>query len=301
MNHILRGLCFVIFTIHSLTFGEGLRKQNEVNVSVRTVVRLSADTGLYTYSYELTNFAGAALEVSEFYIPLRGSIIINASSPEGWKTRTNTQGTLVTWCACSENGFIPPEGYVDDGRGLPSKYQVKPGQTLAGFSMQSAFPPSAGNFYAGGWLPIPVEGTDFPIGQEPVAPDFPGNMFQGTVSAAPTYFSTLDFGGRRPSVDGFLVFTSLKDGGAYASPLAIDIAFSQQGEIVQQNTFKATLNGTDITNQFIAISPKQMRAVLTTGAVLKAGKNVLQTVVQGTVPGATRQARDTDRLTFLIQ
>ena len=97
------------------------------------------------------------------------------------------------------------------------------------------------------------------------------------------------------------MFTSINDGGSYQAPLLVDVAFGQQGEVVDIATFKATLNGVDITSQFVALEPKRRRAQLSIGAALKSGKNVLTTTVQGTVPGASRSAKDTDRVTFLVQ
>lgn len=293
-------LALLTFALGSATSQTRLTA-NQVNVAIEASVSLSADTGLYSYSYAVTNYAGAPLSVSQINIPLNGASIINVSSPKGWESNINSNRTMMSWCACAEDGFVVPAGYVDDGRGLPSKYEINPGQTLAGFSLQSAFPPGSGIFYAKGSLPIPIEGIDFPEGQEPFTPDFPLNLFKGPLSQVPSYSPILEFGGRRPSVDGFLVFTSLTDGGVFKAPLAIDIVFSRQGEIVQEETFRATLNGIDITPQFRSLAPKQLRAVVSVGAALKVGKNVLQTVVHGTVPGASRQARDTDRLTFLIQ
>jgi hypothetical protein len=278
-----------------------LPSPNQVNVSVAATTVYDQNTGLFTYNYTLTNFSGALLEVDSFVVPLRLTSIVNVQSPPGWESVLHSDGSMINWCACSENGFTEPAGYVQDGRGLPSKFQIKPGQTLSGFSFQSAFPPSAGEFYAGGWVPVFIEGVDFPEGQEPPRAAFPNNLFRGALVAAPLSNPTLEYGGRRPAVDGFLVFTSLNDGGSYPAPLLIDVQFGPQGEVVDGSTFKATLNGVDITSQFVSIEPKKRRAQLAIGAALKSGKNVLITTVQGTVPGAARSAKDTDRVTFLIQ
>jgi hypothetical protein len=285
----------------ALVVAQTLPTPSQVNVSVNATVAYDPNTGMFTYSYTLTNFADAALEVDDFVIPLRATSVINVQSPAGWESLLHFDGSKMHWCACSENGFTIPPGYVQDGRGLPSKFQIKPGQTLSGFSFQSAYPQSPGEFYAGGWVPILIEGVDFPEGQEPQTPGFPANMFRGALAASPFSNPTLEFGGRRPAVDGFLVFTSIKDGGSYPAPLLIDVLFGQQGEVVDTSTFKATLNGVDITSQFVTLDPKRRRAQVTIGSALKMGKNVLTTSIQGTVPGASRSAKDTDRVTFLIQ
>lgn len=282
-------------------FAQFLTLPNQVNVSATTTVSYSTDTGLFTYSYSFTNYGDAKLEVSQIHLPLRGATISNVVSPVGWESSLAADGSLVNWCACSENGFTVPPLYVDDGRGLPSKFQIKPGATLNGFSFQSAFPQEPGLFYAGGWTPIPKEGIDFQAGEEPISLEFPRNLFSGSVAAVPRFMASLEFGGRRPSVDGFLVFTSLRDGGKYTSPVLIDLTFGQQNEIVDALSFKATLNGVDITNQFTRIDDKHLRARIEKGAILVTGKNVIQTVVNGRVPGSGRTAKDSDRLTFVIQ
>ncbi len=278
-----------------------VKRASDVQVTSTSAVEYTTDTGLFTYSYAFSNGGGAALEVSEVHIPLRGSSVLNVQSPAGWLAILSDDGQTLQWCACAEEGFVIPAGYVDDGRGLPSIHQIKPGQLRSGFSFQSAFPQAQGIVYAGGFLPILVEGVDFPIGQEPTTPDYPLNLASGTLANVPMFNPSLEFGGRRPSVDGFAVFTTIKDGGAYTAPLLLDVKFGQQGEIVNQSSFKATLNGVDITREFVTMTPNQIRARLPIGSAVKAGKNVLVTTVQGRVPGAARTAKDTDRLTFLVR
>lgn len=299
---MIKTLLILLYGITTIAAAQiQLPRANQVNVSVLSSVSYNRDTGLFTYSYSLSNFADAAREVSAFHIPLRGTSIVNIVSPAGWESMLSFDNSMVHWCACAEAGYVAPPNYEDDGRGLPNKFQIKPGETLSGFSFQSAYPQAPSVFFAAGWIPVFTEGIDYPEGQEPALQNFPANLFSGTLAAAPAIISILEYGGRRPSVDGFLVFTSLQDGGAYSSPLRIDVAFGQQGEAVNINTFKAVLNGTDITSEFVSLGANQKRAVLNLGVALKTGKNVLQTAVQGTVPGASRTATDTDRVTFLIQ
>jgi hypothetical protein len=280
---------------------QGLPLVSQVDVTSTSTVQYNAETGLFTYSYTFTNYTGAMREVNQIHLPLRGAAVLNVMAPTGWLALTSHEGSMLQWCACAEGGIDVPPGYVDDGRGLPSRYQIKPGQSLSGFSFESPFPFSPGAVYAGGWVPILVEGVDFPDGQEPTSPPYPANMFLTAVAAAPMFSETLEYGGRRPSVDGFLVFTSIKDGGVYKAPLLLDVSFGQLGELVDVKTFKAILNGIDITSQFLAVDPKRRRTMLPIGLALKVGKNVLVTTVNGVVPGASRTAKDTDRLTFLIE
>ncbi len=274
------------------------------NISATVVGVTSFDnaTGLYTYRYSVTNYGESSKPVHELFIPLRGASVLNVTAPSGWEGSINKAQTMVGWCACKEDGFAVPAGYVNDGRGIPSSFALKPGATLSGFSFQSPYPPAQSNFFAGGWVPVPVEGIDFPEGQEPSIPDFPMNLLSGTVNG-PLKSDTLYLGGRRPAVDGFLVFANISDGGAYPSPVIADILFSQNGENVLQATFKATLNGVDVTSKFAVIDTNRRRAVfeISAGSPLKVGKNTLITMVDGTVGGSNKKTTDTDRVVFVAK
>lgn len=272
-----------------------------IRATVNGTTSFDNNTGLYTYNYSITNYGDSPKSVDEFYIPLRGATILNVVSPAGWEAGVNRAQTRVGWCACREDGFVLPAGYVDDGRGIPSQYVVKPGATLSGFSFQSPYPPSPGIFYAGGWVPIPLEGIDFPEGQEPAIPEFPMNLLSGEVTG-PLKSDTAYLGGRRPAVDGFLVFMNMRDGEAYSTPVIVDILFSQNGENVLLPSFKASLNGQDVTASFKEIDVNRRRAVFEAGggSALKIGKNTLDTAVDGTVTGS-RKATDTDRVIFIAR
>lgn len=279
-----------------------VERENDISANVAVTTSFDNNTGLYTYRYTITNYGESTKLLDDFHIPLRGASVLNIVAPEGWEGSVNQAQTLIGWCACKEEGIVEPPGYVNDGRGLPSKFAVRPGGTLSGFSFQSPYPPSPGIFYAGAWVPIPIEGVDFPLGQEPERGDFPMNRLSGAVDG-PLKSDVLFMGGRRPAVDGFLVFANLRDGGFYASPVIVDILFSQNGENVLQSTFKAALNGVDVTNRFLVVDTNRRRAVFEAipGSPLQVGKNTLATSVSGTVPGASRRATDTDRVVFVAQ
>jgi hypothetical protein len=277
-------------------------RASDVSVGVSVATSFDTNTGLYTYRYTVTNYGDSDKPVHEFHVPLRGAVATNITAPPGWDGAVNAATTMIGWCACKEEGFVPPAGYVDDGRGLPSAYAIRPGATLAGFSFQSPYPPSPGVFYAGGWIPVPIEGVDFPEGQEPQVADFPMDMAQGA-AAGPLKDDTIFAGGRRPAVDGFLVFANMQDGGTYSAPVIVDVLFSAGGEQVQQSTFNATLNGFNVTSRFRTIDVNRRRAVFEAdaGSPLKAGRNTLLTSVDGVVPGTNGSATDTDRLVFTVR
>lgn len=111
-------------------------------------------------------------------------------------------------------------------------------------------------------------------------------------------------GGRRPAVDGFLVFLNLqKNGNIFTSPATILTKFSVAGEFVNRATFKATLNRIDVTDLFIKDTTQggDFVAQFTfTNSPLKQGRNILITSVDGRVPDTSRTATDVDRVNFDI-
>jgi hypothetical protein len=297
-----RAIAFVLVAA-SLIFTPLVRSAPHFGAQASANVSFDPSTGLYTYSYTLASWGDSQLPIDEFRIVLRGATVLDISSPKGWSADISRDGHYLAWCACDPAGIVIPPNFVDDGRDLPSKYQIKPGQTLAGFSFRSPYPPSSGEFLANGWEPIQVEGVDFPVGTlQPVAPSFPDDQFRGSV-AAPLKDDRLALGGRRPAVDAFVTFGGISDGALLQAPVIVDIVFGPYGEIVDQATFAATLNGTNVTSTFVRVATDRLRGyfAVAPGSRLKIGKNVLVTTAEGTVPGATRKAKDTDRLTFIVQ
>jgi hypothetical protein len=178
----------------------GVELPNNVSANVIGTTSFDNVTGLYTYRYSIANDGQSPKPVHEIHIPLRGASILNIVAPIGWEGSVNKSQKMIGWCACAEDGFVPPPGYVNDGRGILSRFAVMPGSTLAGFSFQSPYPPSPGVFYAGAWVPVPVEGVDFTAGLEPPIPDFPTNLLSGSV-VGPLKSDARYVGGRRPAVE----------------------------------------------------------------------------------------------------
>lgn len=110
--------------------------------------------GLYTYQYSFSNDFGSTLEVSSLQIPLHGSNATNIKMPQGWSAQTWGTNVALSFTATE----IPnvPANYVDDGNLLPSPYQIKSGQSLSGFSFQSADPPAQIDFLAQGFQKLMV-------------------------------------------------------------------------------------------------------------------------------------------------
>ena len=301
MNRLLVVLiCLALAPIFASAQGD---VRNKLAATAAATVTYDSNTGLFTYTYVLTSGPQSLQEIESFYVPLRGTTVVNLRAPAGWIALLKaTDDGMVVWCACAPEGIVVPPDFVDYGQLVPSIYQVKPGQSLGGFSFQSPDPPTTGTFYAAGFAQLPMEGVDFPPGMSPDVPTFPNDVFAGQ-SYSPLRVESTFLGGRRPAVDAFVTFLTLKDGDSKVAPVLVDIVFGPNGGTVYADTFRAALNGVDITGQFLATSSTRRRAYLQlgSGSALKSGVNVLITSVDGMVPGATRTATDTDRLKFLIQ
>lgn len=190
----------------------------------------------------------------------------------------------------------------------PNRISMRPtvtSSTLSGFRFLSPDPPGDITFYAQGETQLPrlAPGADadaLPPWDHHITTDGVSGTTIGPVPInAPDFFE----GGRRPAVDGFLVFMNLIDGDIKTNPLGIVIRFGVRGESVDATTFTATLNGVDVTASFAASPGVGDRvALFAAGATpLTLGKNVLITGVDGVVPGTSRTARDVDRITFTVK
>lgn len=280
---------------------------NNVKVQAKADVSYDAASGLYTYSYSFANDPTSVLEVSDIIIPLNRSAVINVTVPQGWSMGASLDGVITTGgtISFSATGSDDNTPLIWDGvTPPPSTYQIKQGQTLSGFSFQSPDPPAVIDFHAQGYTKIPELGVDVPdydvLGISPPSDVDPSESFKGQTKG-PNYTETLYTGNRRPATDGFLVFKNLVSRDTKVAPVQVDIEFGINGETVDQNTFRATLNSKDITAQFKPTGPKTMRAVFQPTQLNIGGRNTLLTTVQGILPSNGRTVGDVDRITFTVQ
>ena len=272
--------------------------RNLVVPTVQASVVFDSASGLYTYQYQVSNAASSPQEIAFFSTQFAGQII-SIASPAGWMGSTVTGRSVVTWGAVE--GGEPPPDYVDDGNLIPSPFQIKPGQTLGGFTFTSPDPPSTSRYYAEDFAKLPHAEDVGELEGQLDNLDFKVNSVVGdTVAPLPIDPAAMYLGGRRPSVDTFLVFLNVTNGATLQAPLAIVIKFGPNGEQVNRSTFRATLNRIDVTAAFQpGGAPGDLVAIFSLGASpLQTGRNVLITTVDGIVPGTTHTASDVDRLTF---
>ncbi len=275
----------------------------EVRVTSTSNVSYDPDLGLYTYEYKFTNEADSLLDVDSISL-LTDATVLNIVVPAGWDslTTSNVDGdSVVSFYAGVTKSDIPPD-FVDVGQLFPSPHDIKPGQSLGGFSFQSADPPDFVEFEATGFTQAPKSGIDVPeteTGDESDLPDYDA-PFKGK-TRGPTFKEPLFLGGRRPKVDGFLSFVEFKNRTAVALPFNIEIGFAVNGETVYEDSFRAYLNNHEVTHLFKPVSQHTRRAEFITATnILKSGRNVLLTTVEGLVPDTTRRATDVDRVVFTL-
>lgn len=276
---------------------------NQLSVGVSANVTFDSASGLYTYTYTLNNANTSQQAAWLFALQLNGAVT-SSSSPNGWSSAIHDAEPLLSWAA-TDVGTLPPD-FVDTGNIPPSPFVIAPGAVLSGFQLVSPDPPGNATFFAQGdtlLTQVAVDTGDLAQeGQE--VPPLTADSFSGsTVGPLPVNTSAVFFGGRRPAVDGFLVFLNLASGDVKNAPVGVVIQFGIDGETVDTSTFSATLNGTDVTSLFApGPNSQQMTAIFPLGtSPLVAGKNVLITSVTGIVPGTTRTANDVDRVTFTAQ
>jgi hypothetical protein len=113
--------------------------------------------------------------VSAIQLLVNQSVVLDVKSPTGWSSEMWSDGAAVAFAA-TDTGTLPP-GFVDDGLLVPSPFQIKPGQSLSGFSFLSPDPPATIQVIAQGFQQLPVldENADTDSGGLTV------NSFNGTV------------------------------------------------------------------------------------------------------------------------
>lgn len=275
---------------------------NQLTVGVQPQVTMDPNTHIYTYHYTVNNQPSSLQEMWLFAVELApGTVILSSSSPSGWRFDVHDDQPLASWAAVD----IPelPPGYVGDGNVIPSPYNLKPDETVSGFSFQTFAAPVDGQFFAQGFTKLPQVTGD--VDQIAEAGYVLLPLTQDSFKGITTTPNLLPYGGgRRPAIDGFLVYLNIqKSGNVFVSPVTIVVKFSLNGETVNRQSFSATLNRIDVTDQFIpdtTYGGDLAAQFMLEGSPMIVGQNVLITSVDGTVPDTTRTATDVDRVTFEV-
>lgn len=129
---------------------------NQVMPTVTMQMTYDATSGLYTYTYSVTNGASSAQAIDSFSIDF-ASGMTNATSPTGWYGGVLYTNQTYGWDAVAVSN---PDAVVDGGTAPQSSVQIQPGQTLAGFSLQSMKGPGPVKYYIRGYAPIPQQPSE---------------------------------------------------------------------------------------------------------------------------------------------
>lgn len=268
---------------------------NQVVVTADVQVSFDTTSKLYTYRYAFANAGNSRQEIWFLAIAPSGDLkptIVNPISPAGWTFIIHEDRSMMSWAA---TGGIAPDA-VPDGNVAPSPYQIKPGQSLGGFSLQSPQPPDAAILHAQGFTKIPaaVDAGDL----DGVVVDFSDDSYIATTTAPKGPLVTAGSGAG--SVDGFFVLVNPKNNGVYqSSSITALVKFSLNGESVNRSSFNITLNDQDVTSRF-QVSGADLSATFQIGAELQNDQNVFRAMVSGVDPASGTMKFKMSRVSFFM-
>jgi hypothetical protein len=272
---------------------------NKLSVSISAAVSKDSTSGLYTYSYTVKNAANSSQELWFVALELSGDAakgISNATSPKGWTFLMSHGEPTLTWAATQVDNL--PANFVDDGGIIPSMYQVKPGQSLSGFSFQSAAAPTTVKFYGQGFTQLPdaVDAGDL----EAAGYALKGYVDDSVigVTQAPSPSNSID----QPSGLGFFNFVGLINGAVRKTPVTVGVHFNMNAGLLDPSSFTATLNGKSITKLFkLTGNGSDLTASLDPGnSTLVSGTNILLGTVSGTPSTSTQTKSDLNHIRFYV-
>lgn len=281
-----------------------LERGNKLLANVNVVVTRNNTTGLYKYSYTVTNDSNSLQSATNFMIEiLADTTVVNPTSPTGWEFSPNPDMPYVSWFAAGIDAADIPADW--DGEVLPSSYVIAPGEALSGFSFESIAGPQESQFYVQGWTPMPVVTGDL---DELVEAGYNLNDRSPFVASrsqgmAPMVLNVYS-GNRRPATDGFVGYLNIGDRETRSAPTLIVGMFSLAGETVYPETIRAELNGVNITH---LISPDSTYGgdfiinLTTENSNIVVGRNTLTVSVDGVVPNNGNTGTDADRITFFVE
>lgn len=126
---------------------------NLVTVKVISQVTFDAATNMFTYTYTVSNAPSSAQEIDSFNLdfapPASGFV-----NPPGWVHATFTYRSTLGWDAVDDVGRpVDPADPVL----VPALSQIKPGQSVSGFSFQSPKPPGPVKYFVTGFVAVPTQ------------------------------------------------------------------------------------------------------------------------------------------------
>lgn len=127
---------------------------NQLTATVSANVTFDQAAQLFTYTYTISNSAKSAQEISSFNLDFAPPVS-NFSNPQGWTHAIFKRRSTLGWAATDPVPLLP--GAEDNSEVPAGIAQVKPGQSLGGFSFQSSKPPGPVKYFLTGFVEIPAQ------------------------------------------------------------------------------------------------------------------------------------------------
>lgn len=267
--------------------------------------------GLWRYRYVVANGATAAQDLWHLGLVV-GGWVNNVGTPTGWLALPETERMFsLRGPGFSAVQFLADIPDTSPGNYFPpSPYQIAPGGSLSGFEFHSPFPPGYVRTWAQGYAPVPFP----PTGEEEDPSAYEGrnpephdtvNAQRGWTLGPSRYQGVMTRGSLNvEGSEGFLGFMNLAlSGTVLRAPAPVALKLSLGGEKVFPETFRAVLNGVDVTAWFHpgTAGGADMVAVFALGTLpVQQGRNVLTTTIEGMLPGLGRRGIDEDVIQFDI-
>lgn len=184
MTRLTLFIIFSFFIYMAPVYSSEFELPNKVDVALVPNVTYSSNDSCFIYEYTAVSSNSSVQEVCNLFFPTT-ELCSNVESPSGWSGdfaqkvhRTWPESKMVIWFASWANDdprgrIIPNHGNIE-----PSPNQIKPGQSLNGFSFKSQSCPGIVSFYAEGFTKLP----EFPEGMAEDLATTEGpldNSFQG--------------------------------------------------------------------------------------------------------------------------
>ncbi len=130
---------------------------NLVTVKVASQVTFDSSTKMYTYTYTVSNDASSGQEIESFNLDFAPPAS-NLVNPQGWVHGTFSFRSTLGWDAVDE--VDRPVDPADNASVPPALSQIKPGQSVTGFSLQSPKPPGPVKYFVTGYVIVPSQQSE---------------------------------------------------------------------------------------------------------------------------------------------
>ena len=271
---------------------------NLVQPTVTIAVSIDPPTGDFLYAYTVSNGTAAQQRVNEVHLQYTG-FVAGATAPANWEVYPSPRG-VTTWAAA---GTADPAWRSSGDWDIPATLsEIAPGTSKPAFVLRSQCAVSGyATYFVRGYnhlleTPLDQNGDFLP------EPTWRSDAVQGAVLGPMDCSTVRDWGVKKTGVDGFVGAVNFVSGSTLLpGPVTLQFRFSKSGEQVNASTFKAVLNGTDVTSRFANNSRGDRVAVFSPGvAPIARGRNTIQVSVQGISTSTGTLGTDADKYTFSV-